>query len=602
MCSLQETRKLDDEANQSPPASSYTCYRHQATFPPTSSTGTTSATTTTTTTTTPSTRDLYGVVKEACAQQNIKWPVECQVVEDKVHHIEDWPLYPEPFYEPTGTELRPQPVGDELGRVVYQYYPTSAVNYFSRSCVGGNKYVNDDVRPPLQDNNDTTLQFEARFECANLAKRDSFKSSVCRQRVLCRSLAGNAVYLLTITGHENDEGEAKKKRAVVLTCRVHPGETPSSWIMKGILDYLTADTPKAHELRCQFVFKIIPMLNPDGVIVGNHRCSLVGRDLNRQYKMVAKEMFPAIWHTKAMIRSETNSSSGDSDGPPPPSGGGGDTPLRLRKKKVIRHHTKRRGVSGGGGGSGGVGSRTSVAQVVEKVTTQMRLDLCESDIGDIVTKSYMERMAELNTQKLISSDNEDVSVSTWWEGECGGDRLLPPQPRIHTPFTFLSSLLFPTHPSSFSTFRIYTPFTFITTYYCAFVGLFVTPFRFVTTSCCAFVRVFVVTPLATTFVISTYTPFTTTLLIHTTTIISAFFKIHTPFTITPLPALNTTFIFSTHTPFTFPFLPTTTTITTTTTFFRSITPFSIYLRQKCFTPTTPHLPDEAAGKEEEQTE
>lgn len=44
------------------------------------------------------------------------------------------------------------------------------------------------------------------------------------------------------------------------------------------------------------------MLNPDGVIVGNHRCSLVGRDLNRQYKMVVKEMFPAIWHTKAMVR------------------------------------------------------------------------------------------------------------------------------------------------------------------------------------------------------------------------------------------------------------------------------------------------------------
>lgn len=31
-------------------------------------------------------------------------------------------------------------------------------------------------------------------------------------------------------------------------------------------------------------FQIIPMLNPDGVIVGNYRCSLAGLDLNREYR------------------------------------------------------------------------------------------------------------------------------------------------------------------------------------------------------------------------------------------------------------------------------------------------------------------------------
>lgn len=37
----------------------------------------------------------------------------------------------------------------------------------------------------------------------------------------------------------------------------------------------------AKVLRERFVFKIIPMLNPDGVIVGNYRSSLGGHDLNR---------------------------------------------------------------------------------------------------------------------------------------------------------------------------------------------------------------------------------------------------------------------------------------------------------------------------------
>ena len=44
------------------------------------------------------------------------------------------------------------------------------------------------------------------------------------------------------------------------------------------------------------------MLNPDGVIVGNYRCSLAGRDLNRSYKSMLKESFPPVWHTKVMIK------------------------------------------------------------------------------------------------------------------------------------------------------------------------------------------------------------------------------------------------------------------------------------------------------------
>jgi len=55
-------------------------------------------------------------------------------------------------------------------------------------------------------------------------------------------------------------------------------------------------------LRDTFIFKIVPMLNPDGVIVGNYRCSLAGRDLNRNYKTVLKDAYPTVWHTKQMIR------------------------------------------------------------------------------------------------------------------------------------------------------------------------------------------------------------------------------------------------------------------------------------------------------------
>jgi hypothetical protein len=43
------------------------------------------------------------------------------------------------------------------------------------------------------------------------------------------------------------------------------------------------------------------MLNPDGVIVGNYRCGLAGKDLNRNYRHPPKGMFPTVWHFKDLI-------------------------------------------------------------------------------------------------------------------------------------------------------------------------------------------------------------------------------------------------------------------------------------------------------------
>ncbi|XP_077995004.1 cytosolic carboxypeptidase 2-like [Glandiceps talaboti] len=133
-------------------------------------------------------------------------------------------------------------------------------------------------------------------------QNDPVRSRFCKQRVLCRTLAGNLVYVLTITSPSVNPQHSKSKRAVVLTARVHPGETPASWMMKGLLDYLVGDSADAKLLRDTFVFKVIPMLNPDGVIVGNYRCSLAGRDLNRNYKSVLKDSFPSVCHCKMLIR------------------------------------------------------------------------------------------------------------------------------------------------------------------------------------------------------------------------------------------------------------------------------------------------------------
>ena len=45
-------------------------------------------------------------------------------------------------------------------------------------------------------------------------------------------------------------------------------------------------------MRKHVVFKTVPMINPDGVIFGNFRTSLSGKDLNRQFKAKNQDLIP----------------------------------------------------------------------------------------------------------------------------------------------------------------------------------------------------------------------------------------------------------------------------------------------------------------------
>jgi len=51
--------------------------------------------------------------------------------------------------------------------------------------------------------------------------------------------------LLTITSPTTEPALQQRKKGVVVTARVHPGETNASWMMKGLLDFLLSDSPDA---------------------------------------------------------------------------------------------------------------------------------------------------------------------------------------------------------------------------------------------------------------------------------------------------------------------------------------------------------------------
>lgn len=76
----------------------------------------------------------------------------------------------------------------------------------------------------------------------------------------------------------------------------------SSYVIEYIIEYLLGNSNIAKILRENFIFKIVPMLNPDGVIIGNYRCNLNLVDLNRQWIDPNKKFHPTIYYTKQLIK------------------------------------------------------------------------------------------------------------------------------------------------------------------------------------------------------------------------------------------------------------------------------------------------------------
>ena len=118
------------------------------------------------------------------------------------------------------------------------------------------------------------------------------------RKTLCSTLLNNDLDFLTITSpYKNND----KKHGIILMARVHPGETVSSWIMKGAIDFITSDHEDAVFIRNNYIIKIIPMINPDGVICGNFRTSVAGSDLNRRWKNPFQTVYPEIFNSKEMV-------------------------------------------------------------------------------------------------------------------------------------------------------------------------------------------------------------------------------------------------------------------------------------------------------------
>ena len=127
-------------------------------------------------------------------------------------------------------------------------------------------------------------------------------SSFFHRGVLCETLAGNRCDILTITEKSDKVVERQNKPSIIITARIHPGESNSSYMVHGLIEFLVSDCVEAFKLRKSFIFTIIPMLNPDGVIHGNYRCSLAGTDLNRRFADDNPALYPTISALKDRVK------------------------------------------------------------------------------------------------------------------------------------------------------------------------------------------------------------------------------------------------------------------------------------------------------------
>ena len=67
------------------------------------------------------------------------------------------------------------------------------------------------------------------------------------------------------------------RKVILVTARTHPGETNGSYVAEGLISFLCSEDALAVQMRKRFIFKIIPMVNPDGVILGNYRSDINGK-------------------------------------------------------------------------------------------------------------------------------------------------------------------------------------------------------------------------------------------------------------------------------------------------------------------------------------
>ena len=121
---------------------------------------------------------------------------------------------------------------------------------------------------------------------------------------MCQTFGKRDCPILTIT-NPGSMRSVDEKPCIFLLGRIHPGESNSSFVLKGLIEFLLSSHPAARFLLDHYIVKVVPMVCIDGVIEGFYRCSLTGYDLNRVWPDPSPVLHPEVWYVKDVLRTVT---------------------------------------------------------------------------------------------------------------------------------------------------------------------------------------------------------------------------------------------------------------------------------------------------------
>ena len=118
---------------------------------------------------------------------------------------------------------------------------------------------------------------------------------------LNKTICGNPLDILYISNFNSTQSVINSRQSIIFTARVHPGETSGSYVIESVINNLLNNSEQSNSLLDKYIFKIIPMLNPDGVIHGHYRNNILGKDLNRMWQDPRDNVTPTIYYLKKLI-------------------------------------------------------------------------------------------------------------------------------------------------------------------------------------------------------------------------------------------------------------------------------------------------------------
>ncbi|XP_026479889.1 cytosolic carboxypeptidase 6-like [Ctenocephalides felis] len=128
---------------------------------------------------------------------------------------------------------------------------------------------------------------------------------IMKRTCIAKSVQNRDVDMIEI-GENKALSSDQKQRVVVVLARTHAGESPSSFVVQGMLEFLISTHPIARCIRDNIKFIIIPMMNPDGVFLGNQRTNLIGLDLNRTWHTAGRFTHPSTYAVTEMLKNIEN--------------------------------------------------------------------------------------------------------------------------------------------------------------------------------------------------------------------------------------------------------------------------------------------------------